>query len=356
MSSILFAAGGTGGHMFPAAAVAENLSQKGFQIHFITDLRGAQYLPENYSISAFNLSRLGRRTFLTLPLAIWQMLVLTLACFRYFIRSRPDRVIGFGGYVTYPVLLCSRIFRVPYFIHEQNSVMGMVNRWFSKGATRVMTSFPNTLHADNTAHYMGLPVRKDLLLIRELPYDPPGDTFKILVLGGSQGASVFSRVVPEALAQLSPDVRKKMVVVQQCRLEDIEDVQKQYHKLGINARLAPFFDRMAVEFAHTHLVITRSGASTMAELKIAGRPGIFVPYPAAMDDHQTSNATDVVAHKAGWLMPQSEFTAEGLAAKIQNFVDDPSVLIQAAAAMKALGKCNATEDISQLLAKGVYDL
>jgi UDP-N-acetylglucosamine--N-acetylmuramyl-(pentapeptide) pyrophosphoryl-undecaprenol N-acetylglucosamine transferase len=156
---VLFVAGGTGGHMFPAAAVAAHLKGKGHAVHFITDVRGARYLTKDVSQSVYNLSVLGRRTPLRMPLVLWQMMRLTLGCFWHFVWTRPDRVVGFGGYVTYPVLWFSRLFRVPYFIHEQNSVMGKVNRWFSGDAELVMTSFPKTLHANDSAHFMGMPVR-----------------------------------------------------------------------------------------------------------------------------------------------------------------------------------------------------
>jgi UDP-N-acetylglucosamine--N-acetylmuramyl-(pentapeptide) pyrophosphoryl-undecaprenol N-acetylglucosamine transferase len=350
VSRVLFAAGGTGGHMFPAVAVAEQLKTLGHQVHFITDTRGARYLPEDFPKSAFNLSRLGSRTLLTLPIAAWQMVVLTLACFSYFIRSRPDRVIGFGGYVTYPVLLCSRLFRVPYFIHEQNSVMGLVNRWFTGRAHIVMTSFPITLHANENAVFIGLPVRKDLLNVRDKPYEEPTGEFRLLVLGGSQGASIFSNVIPSSMVLLSPEVRRQMVIVQQCRPEDLDHVKQQYNQLGIKARLAPFFDQMATELAQTHLVISRSGASTMGELTVAGRPGIFVPYPQAMDDHQTGNAAYAVSCGGGWLLPQKDLTPERLAELITSLHENPSRLSKAAVAIRALGKCNAAEDIARVVA------
>lgn len=342
---ILLAAGGTGGHMFPASAVAENLIAIGHQVHFITDVRGAQYLSRDSSQSVFNLSALGRRTLPRIPLAIWQMLCLSLSCLLYFIRNRPDRVVGFGGYVTYPVLLLSRIFRVPYYIHEQNSVMGLVNRWFAGGAAVVITSFPNTQYAGVSSKVLGIPVRGAISSVRDIPYVEPSTDFKVLVLGGSQGASIFSTVIPEAFAKLPDDLRAKFTVVQQCRKEDIQSVQQAYDKLNMRAHLASFFEDMAAELASAQLVISRSGASTMAELTIVGRPAIFVPYPGAMDDHQTGNAKYATDAHAGWLVTQPLFTADSLSATLQNLLRHPNVLTQAAAAMKALGKCSAAQDI-----------
>ena len=350
MTKILMVAGGTGGHVFPAAAVAEQLEKKGYEVHFITDIRGAQYLSDHYSKSVYNLSRLGRRTWLTTPLAIWQMFILTFSCFIFFLRSRPGRVVGFGGYVSYPVLQMARIFRVPYYIHEQNSVMGRVNRGFVKGAKGVMTSFPKTAYANENAIFTGLPVRQDLLLARESPpYQAPIDRFNILVLGGSQGASIFSTVVPEAIGLLPPELRHRLNIVQQCRKGDLEKVTQQYQALDVKARLAPFFEHMSMELSHSHLVITRAGASTVAELSVIGRPAIFVPYAAAKDDHQTFNADYAVSVNAGWLFTEKEFTAAALADKLEYLWKNTAFLTDGANLMKALGKCTAAEEIAQVI-------
>lgn len=350
MSKILLAAGGTGGHMFPAISVSEQLQARAHEVYFVTDERGAKYLPEECSKSVYNLSRLGNRTLVSMPLAIWQMFVVIVSCFFLFLFSRPARVVGFGGYVTYPVLLMARIFMVPYYIHEQNSVMGNVNRWFLKGAKGVMTSFPDTLYANDAALYTGLPVRKDLLVVRESPpYLPPVSNFNLLVLGGSQGASVFSNVVPQALNLLPKELKQQLSVVQQCRPNDLDAVQEMYREMNVRARLAPFFDRMAIELSHAHLVICRSGASTVAELGIIGRPAIFVPYPAAMDDHQVGNASYAVSQGGGWMMLEKDFTPEALAKLLQELWHAPALLEQSARMMRALGKCSAAEEISQVI-------
>ncbi len=342
--------------MFPAVAVAAELAEQGDQIHFITDERGSRYLSSELSKSVFNLSVLGRRTIPRLPLAIWQMIRLTAGCLVYFIRSRPEKVIGFGGYVTYPVLLSARIFRVPYYIHEQNSVMGKVNRWLSGGATTVMTSFPHTIYANEKARMVGLPVRNEIRPIRDSLYEQPDSQFRLLILGGSQGASIFSKVVPAAFSLMPTDIRKKFLIVQQCFKEDIETVRQQYESLGINATLAPFFENIASEIAKAHLVITRSGASTVAELTTAGRPAVFVPYPAAMDDHQTSNARYVVSNQGGWLVPQQEFSPEKLVKMLTQLSQKPTVLTYAAAAIKSLGQGDATRLIADEVSCGVSTL
>lgn len=348
MSRVLLAAGGTGGHMFPASAVAELLLAKGHEVHFITDLRGAQYLSQDSSKSVYNLCHLGRRSLKTLPQAVWQMLVLMWGCFFYFLSSRPTKVVGFGGYVTYPVLLMAKLFRVPYFLHEQNSVMGKVNRWFKEGASRVMTSFPHTVYANDNANFVGLPVRREILLAGEASsYQVDKSQFRLLVLGGSQGASIFSSVVPEAIRLMAPEVREKMLIVQQCRPVDLDGVRKSYEGMGIAARVAPFFDRMAEELSQAHLVITRSGASTVAELGIMGRPAIFIPFAAAMDDHQTSNAAYAVDKGAGWMLSEPDLTAARLAQMLHELWNNPSMLEEAAIHMKSLGKSAAAEDMAK---------
>lgn len=352
MSQILIAAGGTGGHMFPAISVADHLSAQGQDVAFITDQRGEQYLKPEHQRSAYNLSALGWRRWWSIPYVCWQMTLLGVCVFFYFLFSRPDRVIGFGGYASYPVLWMARLFRVPYFIHEQNSVMGIVNRKFAASACKVMTSFPHTIYANDKVVCTGLPVRKDILQVREIAYVLSKESFHILVLGGSQGAGIFSEILPKALALLPKDILAKLCLVQHCRAEDIKKVEKQYLALGVKAQLVPFIDHIAEELSHAHLVISRAGASTVAELTVTGRPALLVPYPHAMDDHQTGNAFYVSSHQSGWLVKQSEFTPERVASFLTALIANPTTLVRAATAMKSLGQSNAVEEIAKQVTKG----
>lgn len=347
MTSFLLAAGGTGGHMFPALATAEKLREEGHSTHIITDNRGAQYLSKAEPHTAINLSTLGRRAWWKMPVIVWQLIVLSLYCLFYFVRNRPQKVIGFGGYVSYPVLLLAKAFGVPYYLHEQNTIMGKVNRWFADDAKYIMSSFPETIPEHSNTVFSGLPVRKELHVLRDIPYVKPSNDLRVLVIGGSQGASIFSSVIPDALALLSKKIDLPIHVVQQCRSSEASSVEEKYKTSGISCHIAPFFENMAMEFKQSHVVICRAGASTIAELTLIGRPAILVPYKDAMDDHQTSNGRYISDHHAGWLMSETEFKSETLAKLLEDLLQKPDLLLEASSAMKQLGQPAATDHICQ---------
>lgn len=347
MKQILFTAGGTGGHMIPAQAVAKELMSKDYTVHFVTDIRGSKYLDSDISQLVYNLSALGNRTLFRLPIACFQMLFLLWSMFIYFIRNRPEKVVGFGGYVSFPALLMARIFKVPYFIHEQNAVMGKVNRWFATSAHQVMTSFSETKYATRTVSCLGLPVRPELESIDSYPNT--FDTLNLLVLGGSQGTSCFSTLLPKTFALLERHERKKFFITQQCRQEDIETVKQQYALLGMNCDLASFFQQMDKQYEKAHLIISRSGASTVMEAIITARPAIFVPLPGSMDDHQAANANFPTSQFASWTIQQNQLAPEKLCMMLKDFLKTHSVLVNASCAMQSIAKKGATAKIAEAL-------
>ncbi len=343
---ILLAAGGTGGHVFPAEALAEVILHEGHEAIFITDKRSAKYggklaTLETYVIPSATLSGspinklLGVYTLLKGFISAWYRLLIV----------KPDVVVGFGGYPSLLPLFAASHLGIPTIIHEQNSLLGRVNAFLAQKATIIATSFEQTERIPaslaDKIHFTGNPVREAIGALRERPYPSTEGKIHLLITGGSQGATVFSTVVPEAIARLPEHLRTRLRISQQCRAEDIEQAKELYRSTGIEPELATFFSDMPERLASTHLLIGRSGASTLAELTLAGRPAILVPYPAAKDDHQTTNAKQLADKGGAWVMPQPEFTPQALAQKLEALLTDPTQLENAAHIAKETGKPQA---------------
>ncbi|MBS0547056.1 MAG: UDP-N-acetylglucosamine--N-acetylmuramyl-(pentapeptide) pyrophosphoryl-undecaprenol N-acetylglucosamine transferase, partial [Proteobacteria bacterium] len=293
---VVLATGGTGGHVFPAEALAGELEARGVPFTLVTDSRGKQWQgalsrrPIHYIHSASPTGPLQRRLFALLSLGrglfdAWWALG----------RIGPAAVVGFGGYASVPTMMAARLRGVPSMLHEQNAVLGRGNRLVQRGAARVATSFARTRYIaadDRRARLVGNPVREPVRALGTTAYRAPGPdrVIDILVFGGSQGAASFSQVIPDAILSLPPALRARLRLVQQCRPEDLERVRGVYARAGIVCELAPFFADLPQRLASAHLVIARSGASTLAEIATIGRPSILIPYPHAADDHQTANA------------------------------------------------------------------
>ena len=338
---ILLTTGGTGGHVFPAQALAAELASRGRQHGFITDSRGAEFHSgEVYRVSAGAVSGRG---------VIGRLRGLAAVAFgvfearRLLRRLRPAGVVGFGGYASVPAMVAAAQLGLPTVIHEQNAVLGRANRLLASRVGAVATAFAHVgrlSDADRAkARHTGNPVRAAVAALAQTPYPAPQQDgcLNILITGGSQGAAVMTQVVPGALSSLPGPPRQKLRVVQQCRAEHMDAARAIYDGAGIEAALATFFDDMPERLAAAQLVIARAGASTVAELTAAGRPAILVPYPSATDDHQTANARAIDAAGGGWLMAESDFTVAGLAARIGDFLDHPGRLIEAAAKALAMG-------------------
>lgn len=354
--TILLAAGGTGGHLFPAESLAAELGRRGHAVELATDERADKYgraFPARAIDIIHSATFKGRdpislaRTVATLARGTWQ-------AFRLIGRIRPDAVVGFGGYPTFPPMIAAQLRGVPTVLHEQNAVMGRANRALAKRVTRIALSFPGTrmMGADGAkAVHTGNPVRDMVISASRVPYATPmvdGD-FRLLVFGGSQGARFFSQVLPPALERLDPAARGRLRLVQQARAEDAEAVKAAYARLGVEAEVAPFFVDLPARIAAAHLVVCRSGASSVGELAVIGRPAILVPFPGALDHDQAANAAVLEAAGGAWPIRQDELTPERLAEELGKAMTDPEQLAEAANAAKAAGKADAVARLADLV-------
>jgi UDP-N-acetylglucosamine--N-acetylmuramyl-(pentapeptide) pyrophosphoryl-undecaprenol N-acetylglucosamine transferase len=354
---VVLATGGTGGHVFPAEALAGELEARGVPFTLMTDARGKQWQgalsrrPIHYIHSASPTGSLQRRLLAVFSLGIglvdawWQLG-----------RIAPAAVVGFGGYASVPTMMAARLRRLPSMLHEQNAVLGRANRMVQGSASAVATSFAQTRYLaenDRRARLVGNPVREPVRALGNSTYRAPGvdRVIDMLVFGGSQGAASFSQIVPEAILSLPAALRARLRLVQQCRAEDLERVRGVYARAGIVAELAPFFADLPQRLAAAHIVIGRSGASTVAELATIGRPSILVPYPYAADDHQTANARAFEAAGACLVIAHADFTVAALAGHLKALFEAPQRLGDMAAAAHAAGRPDAAARLADMVAE-----
>ena len=361
--NFVLAAGGTGGHMVPAHALAAELRSRSHGVLLISDERGARFpgLFDGVPVHVLPAGRLGGGLIAWIK-AIRSVLAGRAEAKRLYRKSRPDAVIGFGGYPAFPALLAASSLRIPTLLHEQNAVVGRVNRLLAGDAAAIGIAYDEVDRLKPRqrakAVVIGNPVRQEITHLGQLPFPSFDEVapLKILVTGGSQGASILGRTVPEGLGLLTPSLRRRLQVVQQCRPEDIERVRGRYAELGIPAELLTYIEDMPAKLADAHLVIGRAGASTIAELSAAGRPAILIPYAAATDDHQTANAREMVAAGGARAIQESAFTAAVLARQIEAMAADPTALDNAAARALSVGRPHAARDLADLaeqIAQGV---
>lgn len=362
----MIAAGGTGGHMFPAHALAQELERRGARVDLITDERGHRYgstfpASQIYEVPAASLSL---RPSLRNIIGIFKIIRGTLKAQRILHQAQPIVLIGFGGYPTLPPLAGSLLQGMVSLLHEQNAVMGRVNRLFARFATAIATGFPKlrgiSEQIEAKITFVGNPVRDEVRALANAPYNPPeaDGVFNLLVFGGSQGAHVFSEVVPGAIADLPDSLRKKMKIVQQCRVEDMEQVREIYAQAGVNAEVSSFFNRLPQRMSEAHLVIARAGASTVSELAVIGRPAILVPLPGSLDGDQLYNARYFVDTGGGWLLDQRDLNVERLSALVMRLRYSTEELKAAAAGAAAIGKPDAVlalADLAEDLAAKLQD-
>ncbi len=352
----VLAAGGTGGHLIPAFALATELERRGHHVALITDARGAKLpgKPDSLVTHVLPAGRIGKNP-LHWPGGIRAILEGRRMALRLFESFQPSAVVGFGGYPAFPALWAATSAKIPSVIHEQNAVLGRVNRFLASRVDAIATSYSQVDRlADklaNKVHLVGNPVRAEVLALREQPFPPftEDGLLRVLVTGGSQGASVLSEVVPDGLAMLPPALRSRLQVTQQCRPEDIEAVRARYAGHDIPAELGTYFENMAERLADAHLFIGRAGASTIAELTAVGRPAILVPLPIATDDHQAANTRDVARAGGARMIRQDKFTAAELAKQIQAIAMNPDTLATAAHAAWNCGYPNAVRDLADLV-------
>jgi UDP-N-acetylglucosamine--N-acetylmuramyl-(pentapeptide) pyrophosphoryl-undecaprenol N-acetylglucosamine transferase len=354
---VVLATGGTGGHVFPAQSLAGALIERGLRIVVVTDGRGrvagdALERAQIYRISASGVS--GRN--------IFRRIAATVLLGAGFYQARkilqplhPAVVVGFGSYASLPTMAAAVHLHYRTIIHEQNAILGRANRLLASRVTRVATAFRTVAKLrredQKKAVWTGNPVRPEIVSIAGRPYPPleEGGTLSVLVFGGSQGATIFSDIVPATLAGLPETLRARLRVVQQCRAEDIEAVRRVYAICGLDVELAPFFADLPEKLAAAHLVICRAGASTIAELSAAGRPAILVPYPHAIDDHQTKNAEGLCDAGGGWMIPQNAFNRESLGARLTALLSNTRMLHTAALCAGRVGMRTATANLADLV-------
>ncbi len=352
----VLAAGGTGGHMIPAHALAEELMRRGHKVALITDARGAKIpgLFDGVAVHTLPAGRLTKNPMSWLP-SVKGILAGRAMAKKLYAEFEPSAVVGFGGYPAFPALLGAFSRGVPTAVHEQNAVLGRVNRLVGGRVDAIATSYPDVKRLkpkwNGYTRLVGNPVREDVLKLRGEEYPPLDDNgiFRILVTGGSQGASVLSRVVPDGLALLPLNFRRRLQVTQQCRAEDLEMVRARYEDLGIPADLATYLPDLPERLGWSHLVIARAGASTIAELTAAGRPAILVPLPSATDDHQSFNVAEMVEAGGARAIAETDFTPIELAKQMQKLGLDPAALANAAKRAWNCGRPNATRDLADLV-------
>ncbi|WP_313198676.1 undecaprenyldiphospho-muramoylpentapeptide beta-N-acetylglucosaminyltransferase [Rhizobium sp.] len=353
--TIVLAAGGTGGHLFPAEALGHELRNRGYAVHLVTDSRAERFAGK---FPADEIHIVPSATFASKnPVAMartaWTLWRGLRTARKLMARLRPLAVVGFGGYPTVPPLLASTGLGIPTLIHEQNAVMGRANKALAKRVQAIAGGFLPEGRGEHAAKIVvtGNPVRPPVLDAAKIPYVASrGETpFRLVVFGGSQGAQFFSSAVPTAISLLEPALRERLIVTQQARKEDKDRVTSCFAKLNAPADIAPFFTDMADRLAEAHLVICRSGASTVSELSVIGRPSILVPYPYALDHDQAANAAALVAEGGAQVVAQSDLSPEKLSALLTSAMNEPDRLETMAADAKKAGKPRATEDLADLV-------
>ena len=356
--TIVLAAGGTGGHLFPAQALAGELIRRGRDVVVITDKRGTGYgdVFPGARIQIVPSAAFSDRSFLGLLAAPFEILAGIVVSWVKLKRLRPRVVVGFGGYPSVPVMLAAWFVRLPTAILSPDALLGRANRLLMNRVRVIAANLPlvRFLPKDRSKIvYTGNPLRPEVIEFAGAPYDAPTlvGPLRLLVFGGSQGARVFSERVPSAISRLSADIRARLQIVQQCRPEDLEGVRRVYERMGVKADVASFYKDMPDRMAWAHLVIARAGAGTVSELAAIGRPAILVPLPHALDDNQTPNADALVNVGGGWRVAQKDFTPEMLCGMLAAAFADPQGLAGCAAAARALARPDATMRLADLVEK-----
>ncbi|MBP02397.1 MAG: undecaprenyldiphospho-muramoylpentapeptide beta-N-acetylglucosaminyltransferase [Rhodospirillaceae bacterium] len=354
-SKIVIAAGGTAGHLFPAEALAQELKRRNYEIIWITDARGACVNTklkddQRYIINVEGIN--GKNTLSKLSgLAKF-------ACGTYQARKllnhiKPSAVIGFGGYASAPTVMAASNLGIPTAIHEQNAVLGRANRLLAKRVNKVCVSFRQTqaMPIGVQPIYTGMPVRSGFDQTRNQNFKAPGKTgeIRVLVLGGSQGASVFSDLIPSTIKFISEPLRYRLRIDQQCRKERLDNTLNAFSDTGVCVRLQAFFDDIPELLSQAHLVVSRSGASTVSEITYSGRPAIYVPLPHSADNHQYANAKAIAESGGGWCQEQRKLSPELLSAQITTVLRNQSILLKAAKSAKAFGSVNASQNLANII-------
>lgn len=348
---IVLAAGGTGGHVFPAQALAQELASQGYKVFIFSDGRGSQFNHSTYNkvvIPASSLSgSIGRKLKGSIKLITGVGVA-----FYHLRKIKPHVVIGFGGYPSFPTMMAAITLRLPTVIHQADAYFGRTNRLLAPYVTRIATSFPHVENIPSTCQkkvsYTGLPVRPEII---SEPYvsSEENSPFYLLVTGGSQGAKVFSEIIPQAVYQLDLTLQKRLRITQQCRFEFLDLTKALYDRTKARVELSPFLDSMGERYKKVQLVISRAGASSVLEVALVGRPALFVPYPYATDDHQFYNAQQAVTAKGGWMVREKDFTSKELATYLSEWMTSPWKLTEAAVNIRSIAISDAPLRLAHLV-------
>jgi len=354
--SIVLATGGTGGHLFPAEALAKELQARGKKIVVMTDKRGKSYRDvfPGADIAIVPSAAFSDRSALGLITAPFEIIAGIVVSFAKLKALKPSAVVGFGGYPSVPVMLAACMAGLPTAILSPDALLGRANRLLMNYVRVIAANFPLVRFLPKNQKkivYTGNPLRPDVIALHAAPYETPAvnGEVRLLVFGGSQGARVFSERMPAAIKLLPAELKARLSLVQQCRPEDLDSVRREYEALGIKAELASFFQNMPAQIAKAHLVIARSGGGTVSELACIGRPAILVPLPRALDDNQTPNAEALVNAGGGWRVPQTDFTPENIAKMLEAAFANPQGLAERASAALSLAKPEATKALADLV-------
>lgn len=348
---IVLSAGGTGGHVFPAQALAHELASQGYKVFIFTDDRGHKFKDPSFSMFHIPAGQLHGSIEKKLRGSFRLMSGLGAALY-HLRRIKPHGVVGFGGYASFPTMIAAPLLGLPTIIHQADAYFGRTNRLLAPFMTRIATSFPHVENLPSSClekvSFTGLPVRSE---IQPSPYEPSeGDApFHLLVTGGSQGAKIFGELIPQAVHLLSSDLQQRLYITQQCRAESLEHTRSLYKSTQAHVELAPFLNHMGEQYKKAHLVISRAGASSVVETAVAGRPALFIPYPYAMDNHQFYNAQQAITAAGGWIIQEKELTSHGLASFLSELMTSHWKLMQTAANIQKIIIPDASTRLSNLV-------
>jgi len=348
---IVLAAGGTGGHVFPAQALATELTSLGHEVFVFSDGRGHHFADPSINTVKVPATQL-RGSMIKKVKGSISLISGMGSALSHLRRLKPDVVVGFGGYASFPTMVAALALRLPTIVHQADAYFGRANRYFAPFVTRIATSFLQVENIPSRSQskvvMTGLPVRPE---IHPVSYKSSGenDPFYLLVTGGSQGAKIFSEILPQAVAKLDPALQKRLHISQQCRAESLELTKALYGRTKAHVELSPFLDKMGERYKKAHLVISRSGASSVVEAALVGRPAIFVPYNHATDDHQFYNAQQAVVHGGGWLIREKDFIVSKLEHILTDLLTSPWKLEQAAENIKGIAIPDASKNLAQLV-------
>ena len=357
---IILTAGGTGGHVFPAESLAEELSARGYDLALVTDSRGKDNyhgklgeIP-NYSVWAGAL--VGKSKWFKIK-SLFKTCIGILQAIYILLKRKPVCVVGFGGYASFPCCMAAILLGIDLIIHEQNSVMSRTNRFLSKYASFIAQSFENTKYAPSRTKKIltGMPIRKNISTLnnREYKIYNTNDKYQLLIIGGSQGAKIFGEVIPLAIKNLPSALQERLQIFHQCRKDDIQEVKNNYQGCSADLTISHFFENMADLYSQTSLIISRAGASSIAEITAARLPSIIIPLPSAADDHQTTNAESIHKNKAGYILAQKDFTKEALSSLLEQILKDEKILTLMSDQAAKISITDASKRLADALEKEV---